>query len=416
MKPVLVTLAVVLFAGQALAQAPFSAATFEAACESAAKTNKVVLVDFYTTWCAPCKALDKSTWTDAKVRAWLTEKTVSIKIDAEKEVDLAARYRITAYPTILLLKADGTEVDRLIGFRPPELFLSEAGDALAGRDAVSRAKGKVATDPATDASARMDLGAALAQKGRYDEALAEFLWCFDHGLERDPAFAGVRVSFLLSYIKELGRVYPAAIEALEQRRGAAEAAVLAGTAKSDQVMDFAALSRELGDEARVLAAYDTLRAKGAAVAPSRAILFETAIDPLLAAGRYGDVIEGVGDVSARIDRDLQGFEEIKSRLPVKADPDLLDSYRQLIVDRAARLYQALVGAGRLDEAARAADKLIAFSATGETYASLIGAASRAGNPDVAKALVAKGNASLPEDERDAVREAERRIATKPAGR
>jgi len=48
-----------------------------------------------------------------------------------------------------------------------------------------------------DPSARMQFGVALAQKGKDAEALTEFLWCFDHGLEAGPAFTGVRLSFLL---------------------------------------------------------------------------------------------------------------------------------------------------------------------------------------------------------------------------
>ena len=68
---------------------------------------KVILIDFVTTWCAPCKKMDKTTWKDKKVRAWLGEKTVALKIDAEKEKKLAKDYRVEMYPTIVLLKADG---------------------------------------------------------------------------------------------------------------------------------------------------------------------------------------------------------------------------------------------------------------------------------------------------------------------
>lgn len=411
MKPVLVALAVVILAGQAFAQAPFAVGSFEQACESAAKANKLVLVDFYTTWCAPCKALDRTTWTDAKVRAWLAEKTVSIKIDAEKEVDLAARYAVTGYPTILLLKPDGTEVDRLVGFRPPQLFLSEAGDALAGRDAVSRAKAKLVGAGANDPIVRMDYADALASKGRNAEALAEFLWCLDHGVENRPAFAGVRLSFLLGAIAELGQVYPPARAALDERRAAAETAVLAGTATHDQVAVFASISREVGDTGRLLAAYDALRAKGAPAAPARAMLFEIALDALLEAHRYADIAEGGGDLVARIDREIQQYETVRSRLESKTDPEMAESYKQFIATKTAGLYEVLVGLGRLDEGARVADKLIAFSTTGETYASLIDAAARAGNRDVAMALVAKGLASLPEPQRDAVRQAETRLKT-----
>ena len=65
--------------------APFSNLSFEAASKQAAQTGKIVLVDFYTTWCGPCKLLDKTTWTDAVVIQLLEQKTVALRIDAEKE-------------------------------------------------------------------------------------------------------------------------------------------------------------------------------------------------------------------------------------------------------------------------------------------------------------------------------------------
>src|ERR1039458_9334935 len=76
---------------------PFSDLSFDAASQKAARTGKIVLVDFYTTWCAPCRLLDKRTWTDAEVIKLLEQKTVALRIDAEKETDLAKRYKIEAY-------------------------------------------------------------------------------------------------------------------------------------------------------------------------------------------------------------------------------------------------------------------------------------------------------------------------------
>src|SRR5689334_17909830 len=99
---------------------PFRAISFDAASKAAAAENKLVFIDFYTTWCGPCKMLDEQTWTDKKVGQLVGEKAVALKLDAEKEgVDAAKRYKIDAYPTLLLLKPDGTEVDRLVGFREP---------------------------------------------------------------------------------------------------------------------------------------------------------------------------------------------------------------------------------------------------------------------------------------------------------
>ena len=133
-------LSVTLPASPVRAEEPFGAGSFQSACSLAGKTKRIVLVDFYTTWCGPCKKLDETTWKDSAVRAWLTRTAVSRKIDAEKQTALAAKYKISAYPTILLLKPDGTEIDRLVGFREPKTFLTEVKQALAGQDSIARAK------------------------------------------------------------------------------------------------------------------------------------------------------------------------------------------------------------------------------------------------------------------------------------
>ena len=108
------------------ASGPFRALSYEAALEAARAEQKLVLVDFFTTWCPPCRKLDRETWPDPRVASWLGERTVALKVDAEKEAALARRYRVEVYPTIVIARADGSEIDRILGFLPPEQFVAEA--------------------------------------------------------------------------------------------------------------------------------------------------------------------------------------------------------------------------------------------------------------------------------------------------
>ena len=52
---------------------------------------------------------------------------ISIKIDAEKGAgpEQKIKYRVRGYPTILVLDSSGNEMDRIVGYRPPEEFLKE---------------------------------------------------------------------------------------------------------------------------------------------------------------------------------------------------------------------------------------------------------------------------------------------------
>ncbi|MEQ1736438.1 MAG: thioredoxin family protein, partial [Rhodoglobus sp.] len=104
-------------------EGPFRSLSFERAQVLAAQEKKIVLIDFFTTWCGPCKKLDATTWKDAQVLEWMQKNCIALKVDAEQDRELAARFHVGAYPTIVLLKADGTVIDRLVGYRDAKDFL-----------------------------------------------------------------------------------------------------------------------------------------------------------------------------------------------------------------------------------------------------------------------------------------------------
>lgn len=88
--------------------------------------KKLVFVDVFTTWCGPCKKLEKITFPHADVKPELA-KMVSMSIDAESAAGLpvAAKYNVRSYPTMLVLDAAGKEIGRIVGFKEPQVFLAE---------------------------------------------------------------------------------------------------------------------------------------------------------------------------------------------------------------------------------------------------------------------------------------------------
>ncbi len=229
-------------------EGPFRELSLDRARQAATDGGKrFVLVDFYTVWCGPCKKLDETIWKDQEVRDWLSKEAVCLKVDAEKDEPLADKYRINVYPTVLLLRPDGAEIDRLVGYRDAKTFLADARESLAGNDSLARARKKLEGANANDPMLRMSYGDALAQKGRAEDALSEYLWCFDHGLEHGPGFTGVRLSFLLGRIVQLGRTHPAALDELRKRRDAAGKEIEASKADFPTAMGFAALNSNLGE-------------------------------------------------------------------------------------------------------------------------------------------------------------------------
>ena len=79
------------------------------ALDRAGAEGKLVFVDFYTDWCLPCRLMDEEVFTDRALGAFMNERFVSVKVDAESEggAKLAALYGVGAYPTLLWVDARG---------------------------------------------------------------------------------------------------------------------------------------------------------------------------------------------------------------------------------------------------------------------------------------------------------------------
>jgi len=400
------------------AEAPFQELGFDEALAAAKRDGKVVMVDFFTTWCGPCKRLDSQTWPNAEVRKWLGEKTVALKIDAEKEVKLAKRYSVSAYPTILFIKPDGTRIGQILGFKPPAGFLEAARRILPEKGGAPVAK-VASPGPSDDPMARMNSARELAVSGKRQEALAEYLWCFDHGNdEPSRGYDGVRLSFLLTEIASLGQTYPPARQALEERRNEAEAALLSGKPSANDASEAAALNRELGAPDRTVGIYDLLKQEKRLAEEIKDPLVRGIVGPLVEARRYADLVEDGGDIGKRVEKAI----EVLKRKPAPPDTDAEKSL-ETVLDaadascRARRIgelglwYEALLGAGQPAKASAVADQLIAFAPDGSTYAVLIDRAVRAAAPDAALALAERGRKSLPDEEKEKFEPSARRIPT-----
>jgi len=375
-------------------EGPFRDLRLDQARQAATDGGKqFVLIDFYTVWCGPCKKLDETTWKDPAVQEWLSKSAVCLKIDAEKDEPLAEKYHINVYPTVLLLRPDGAEIDRLVGYRDARTFLADAREALAGNNSLARARKQLEGANANDPSLRMRYGDALAQKGRTDEALSEYLWCFDHGLEHRRAFTGVRLSYLLSRIVQLGRTHNAALDELRKRRDAAVKKIEARTADFDTAMGLAALNANLGEPQQTLALFDRIKTDKSQPARVRQYLFDQALDQLLKAKRYKEVVADV-DGKTKVRERIARHEREKGMYP--DDPDLRTFMKRQVSVEGAKYYEAALGAGDRTGAAEIAAMLVAFDPSG-AYSPLIAAANRAGDAAAAEALAGQAGKTAKPD-------------------
>ena len=144
--------------------------SFEAALAKAKAEGKPVLLDLYATWCGPCHKLDAEVFPAEEV-ANITDGMVAMRIDAESEagIPLVERYHVVGYPTVLLLRADGTEIDRIFGFLPAPAFATALTDDLSGKGTLEALRDQVKAAP-DDLELLFDFGFRASVRGLANEA------------------------------------------------------------------------------------------------------------------------------------------------------------------------------------------------------------------------------------------------------
>jgi thiol-disulfide isomerase/thioredoxin len=96
----------------------------DSALAKAKAEDKIVFVDFYTSWCAPCKVMSKEIFPLESVGSFYNKQFISCKVQCDDKgegVELGKKYQVTAYPTLMYLDKNG------------ELLHSAAGSYSAGQ-------------------------------------------------------------------------------------------------------------------------------------------------------------------------------------------------------------------------------------------------------------------------------------------
>jgi len=169
-------------AAQAADEVDWTQPPWENVLKTAKQENKHIFIDFYTTWCGPCKMLDKVTYQDPAVVEYLNG-IIAVKYDAEKDEGevLAEKFRVKAYPTLLLLDPDGKVVDRHVGYLDGDGFMKTIKGYQDGISTVAYYESVLEKNP-EDTEALYALGMKYADAVRSEEAEA----AFDKLLKIDP--------------------------------------------------------------------------------------------------------------------------------------------------------------------------------------------------------------------------------------
>jgi len=133
--------------------------TMDEALSAQSKNPKKIFVDMYTNWCGPCKLLDRNTFSNKDLIAYMNKNFYAVKFNAEgddvvkykthtftnprydpskamrrnSQHQFANHMGVRAYPTVLFLDSDGSLINRVKGYKTAqqmELYLKLFGTDL----------------------------------------------------------------------------------------------------------------------------------------------------------------------------------------------------------------------------------------------------------------------------------------------
>jgi thiol-disulfide isomerase/thioredoxin len=110
----------------------FMNASWEDLLLNAKKENKIIFVDAYASWCAPCRMMDAKIFPKKAVGDFYNQHFINVKIDMEKGEgpSLANLYQVKAFPTFLFIDPQGNLLHSSLGYKDASAMLTLGKEAL----------------------------------------------------------------------------------------------------------------------------------------------------------------------------------------------------------------------------------------------------------------------------------------------
>lgn len=129
--PIFISLSLTIISSQAQ-EINFERGTWKDAVAKAKTQNKPIFIDFFTTWCGPCKLLDQKVYAKPEVIQKMNANFINVKIDAEKGEgpDLARKFEVSAYPFLVWADKNQNVLLTDAGYMPVSEFMKSVDNAL----------------------------------------------------------------------------------------------------------------------------------------------------------------------------------------------------------------------------------------------------------------------------------------------
>jgi thioredoxin-related protein len=88
------------------------------------KSDKQIFISFYADWCSYCKVMEKETFKEPSVVAYLNKNFIPVKVNSDKEQHVASLFKVRGLPDNWFISKEGEVIGHRPGFIPPETMIN----------------------------------------------------------------------------------------------------------------------------------------------------------------------------------------------------------------------------------------------------------------------------------------------------
>ena len=159
---------------------------------AASTDDRNYLIDFSTDWCVYCVMLDTLVFNQQDVMDYFTNNMTLVKINAEVNTLLTQKYHVSGFPTAVLVRKDGSEIDRIVGYAEKDEYMQMLKDYQLGIGTLDDLLNKIEED--FDRERAFEIADKYKYRGGKEEAKMWFTKVIEVGKPTDSLTAESRMS------------------------------------------------------------------------------------------------------------------------------------------------------------------------------------------------------------------------------